>query len=142
MVVSPRAARLGGNPLPSSADEAIVSIPYLVARTLVDPSSVSRPLPSQFFISSREGEILGSTRIVSDPALADSAACISLNDGELEVVCESARGSAKNPLAVSEVIDKFQLICGLVDPCRMVDAVMRDDCDLGALLTGVSRGRQ
>ena len=38
------------------------------------------------------------------------------------------------PLAVSEVIDKFRLICGLADPDRIVDAVMMGDCDLGTLL--------
>ena len=134
VTVSPRAARLGGNPLPVTADEAIVSIPYLVARTLADPSSVRRPLPSQFSVSSREGEILGATRLVDDPALADSAARISRNGGELVAVCEAARGSAGKPLAVSEVIDKFRLICGLADPDRIVDAVMMGDCDLGTLL--------
>ena len=134
VTVSPRAARLGGNPLPATADEAIVSIPYLVARTLADPSSVSRPLPSQLSISSREREILGAIRLVVDPALVDSAARISCNGGEPEVVCEAARGSADNPLAVSEIIGKFRLICGFADPGRIVDTVMRGDYDLGALL--------
>ena len=134
VMVSPRAARLGGNQLPATSDEAIVSIPFLVARTLADPSSVRRPLPSQFSISSREGEILGATRLVADPALVDSVARISCNGGELEAVCEAARGSADKLLAVSEVIDKFRLICGLADPGRIVNTVMKGDCDLGALL--------
>ena len=134
MTVSPRAARLGGNPLPVTSDEAIVSIPYLVARTLADPSSVRRPLSSQFSVSSREGEILGATRLVADPALVDSAARISCNGGELAAVCEAARGSQDKPLAISEVIDKFRLICGLADPDRIVDAVMSGDYDLGTLL--------
>lgn len=134
VTVSPRAAQLGGNPLPATADEAIVSIPYLVARTLADPSSVSRPLSLRFSVSSREGEILGATRLVADPALVDSAARISCNGGELEAACVAARGSADKPLAASEVIDKFRLICGLANPDRIVDAVMMGDCDLGTLL--------
>lgn len=134
VTVSPCAAQLGGNPLPATADEAIVSIPYLVARTLTDPSSVSRSITAQFAISPREQEMLSAIRIVVDPMLADSAARISLNDGELEVACKAARGSAGKPLAVSEVVDKFRLICGLSDPGRIVDAVMMGDCDLGTLL--------
>ena len=140
VAVSSRAAQLGGNPLPATADEAIVSIPYLVARTLTDPSSVSRSITAQFAISPREQEMLSAIRIVVDPMLADSAAHISLNDGELEVACKAARGSAGKPLAVSEVVDKFRLICGLSDPGRIVDAVMRGDCDLGALLPELMDG--
>ena len=38
------------------------------------------------------------------------------------------------PLAVSEVIDEFQLICGLGDSGRIVDAVLTGDENLTALL--------
>jgi 2-methylcitrate dehydratase PrpD len=132
--VSVRAARLGDNPHPTSADEAIVSIPYLVARTLADRSSVTRPLPSQFSRSAREREILRVCCIVIDPALDDSAARVRLNGGELEAACEVARGSARKPLGVAEVIDKFRLVSGVSDPDGVVNAVMKGDGDLGALL--------
>ena len=132
--VSARAARLGGKALPTTSDEAIVSIPYLVARTLADPSSVSRPLPRQFCISSREREILSVIRLVVDPMLADSAARVSLNGGELEATCEDGRGSAARPLATSAVIGKFWLVSGLGDPGRIVDAIMKGDRNLGTLL--------
>lgn len=130
VAVSSRAARLGGNPLPTTADEAIVSIPYLVARTLADPSSVSLPIPPQFSISPRERELMGTIRLFADHMLADSAARILLNGGELEAVCDVARGSAANPLTASEVMDKFRRVCGLRDPNRMVDAIAKGDHDL------------
>ena len=132
--VSDRAARLGCNSCPESADEAIVSIPYLVTRTIADRSSVTRPIPSRFSISSRERRILAGCRLVVDPALDDSAARIRLNGGELEAVCGACRGSARRPLGVAEVIDKFRLVSGVSDPDDIVDYVMATDGDLGALL--------
>ena len=134
MTVSPRAAQLGGNPLPATADEAIVSIPYLVARTLADPSSVGRPIPAQFVISSREREILGTIHLVADSALDDSAASISLNDGELESACPIARGSANKPMTIAEIKSKFCSICGLDEPHLFMRAIERGDDDLAALV--------
>ena len=134
VAVSPRAAQLGGNPQPASADEAIVSIPYLVARMLADPSSVSRPIPAQFAISSREQEILGAIRLVADATLADSAARISLNGGELEAACAAARGSADKPLTIAETKSKFCSICGLDEPHLMMRAIEEGADGLAALV--------
>jgi 2-methylcitrate dehydratase PrpD len=134
VAVSPRAARLGGNPRPASADEAIVSIPYLVARTLADPSSVQRPIPARFAISARERDMLGAIRLEIDPTLADSAARISLNGSELEVVCDAARGSADKPLTIAETKDKFCSICGLDEPRRLMQAIEEGTDDLAALI--------
>lgn len=132
--VSARAARLGANPLPVIRDEAIVSIPYVVARTLADRSSVGRPLPSTFRMGPRERQILSACHLVADPVLDDEQARISVNGGELGAACEACRGSVSRPLTVPEVIDKFRLVAGLDDPEAIARPVMIGDGDLGELL--------
>lgn len=40
----------------------------------------------------------------------------------------------EKPLTMSDVVNKFRLVCGLDDPDRIVDAVMEGTGDLGTLL--------
>ena len=103
-------ARLGSNPRPATSDEAIVSIPYLVARTLAHPESVTKPLTAEFSIATNEAGILERIRIHDDVALADHAARILIRDGERESSCRAARGTSARKLTTAEVIDKFRAI--------------------------------
>lgn len=122
--VSQRAARLGKNPHPHSANEAIVSIPYLVARTLADPASVGVPLSEPFEASERELEILGRVRLHADDELEDHAARIEADGGAQVVRCDAARGSAARPMTVEEVVEKFYAISNLADADAVVHSVM------------------
>jgi hypothetical protein len=78
--------------------------------------------------------MLGAVRLEIDPTLADSAARISLNGSELEVVCDAARGSADKPLTIAETKDKFCSICGLDEPRRLMQAIEEGTDDLAALV--------
>lgn len=131
--VSPRSAQLGGNPRPATTDEALVSIPYLVARTLADPTSVSRPLPSTLALSPQEEALLARISLHVDPTLADSAARIEVDGGTQVVTCTAARGSATRPLTIEETISKYRSICTLETPSHMIDAVMHGDAGLTAV---------
>lgn len=128
--VSPRAARLGGNPRPSTTDEAIVSIPYLVARTLADPESVTRPLTADFSLAVAEASLLERICLHADADLADASARILLNGGERESTCAAARGTSARRLTTAETIDKFRAICGLEAPEKAIEAVMEGNAPL------------
>ena len=125
--VSPRAARLGGNPHPATSDEAIVSIPYLVTRTLTDPESVRVPIPTEFSVTSEVRRIMSRIELHTDAELKDGMARISVDGGARMVTCGAARGTNARRLATAEVLDKFRSICGLKDPARVIVAVMRDN---------------
>lgn len=132
--VSPRAVQLGGNACPTKADEAIVSIPYLVARTLADPGSVRVPIPSEFSLDPEVKALMERIELHADPSLADGAARIVVDGGVFSASCAAARGTAGHELTVSETIDKFRAICGLEDPGPVIDAVMGGAASLGHVI--------
>ena len=131
-------ARLGGNPRPATSDEAIVSIPYLVARTLAHPESVTKPLTAEFSIATNEAGILERIRIHDDVALADHAARILIRDGERESSCRAARGTSARKLTAAEVIDKFRAICGLEHPEKVIQDIMEGDASLANVIRSAS----
>lgn len=128
--VSPRAAQLGGNACPSDANEAIVSIPYLVARTLADPKSILVPVPPTFFVAPEVKDLMDRIELHADPSLADGSARLVVDGGVRSVCCDAARGTAGHELTVGETVDKFRAICGLEDPGPVVTAVMDEDPSL------------
>lgn len=128
--VSPRAVQLGGNARPSDVNEAIVSIPYLVARTLADPKSVHVPIPSDFSLDPKTKALMDRIELHADPSLPDGAARIVVDGGARSASCDAAQGTAGHELTVGETIDKFRAICGLKDPGSVVTAVMDEDPSL------------
>ena len=128
--VSPRAAQLGGNAYPSDANDAIVSIPYLVARTLADPESVQVPVQTAFSVAPEVKDLMACIELHADPSLADGTARLEVDGGARSVSCDAARGTAGHELTVGETVDKFRAICGLEDPGPVVTAVMDEDASL------------
>ena len=132
--VSPRAEQLGGNARPSDANEAIVSIPFLVARTLADPRSVQVPVPPKFSVAPEVKDLMDRIELHADPSLSDGAARIVVDGGARSASCDAARGTAGHELTVGETIDKFRAICGLEDPEPVLDAVMGGAASLGHVI--------
>ena len=128
--VSSRAEQLGGNAYPSDANEAIVSIPYLVARTLADPRSAQAPIPPKFSVAPEVKNLMDRIVLHADPSLPDGTARIVVDGGTRAVSCAAARGTAGHELTASETVDKFRAICGLEDPGPVVTAVMDENASL------------
>lgn len=132
--VSVRAEQLGANASPATADEAIVSIPYLVARTLADPGSTRTPIPRAFEIAPEVARLMDVIAIHGDASLADGAARILVDGGVRHASCGAARGTAERRLTIEETTDKFRDISGLDDPERVIAAIMDEDVPLRSVI--------
>lgn len=135
--VSPTCARLGANPLPQSAFDAQVSLPWIAARVLCDPALAFVPVDQDFL--PYDPMVPGAARkvaVIAAPELGDEQARLEAHyagGGKLIVDCNAAPGSAANPVTPAEVRAKFQrLILPLRGP-EATDSLLQTFDDLESL---------
>lgn len=116
------------------AEEAIVSIPYLVARTLADPGCADAPISQPFSIPPKIARLMGVITVHGEAGLADGAARIVVDGGARCASCDAARGTQARVLTVDETVDKFRQVSGLDEAERVVAAIMDEDMPLPAAI--------
>ncbi|MBQ9152958.1 MAG: MmgE/PrpD family protein [Solobacterium sp.] len=136
--VSPRCAMLGKGSNPQSMYDVFVSLPYIAAGILLDPSAALKPMHADFTVSEAERMLMQRIRIHEDEALSDNAARVSINHGEVTGSCTQAPGSEGHAMPEEEVCRKFSVICGLKEPDAVIRHILRNDIpDLHDYISGL-----
>lgn len=78
--ISPMAKRLGSNMHPLHQYDAFVSIPYLVARTLINKDSLYQPIINNFIMTKEEQELINKMQIIENSYLHDDEADIYIDN--------------------------------------------------------------
>lgn len=76
--VSPVVKRLGANYHPKSPYDGIVSLPYLIARTILDKNSIYKPLTEEFYVTKKEAEFMNKIEIIIVDNLNNNEAKITI----------------------------------------------------------------
>jgi 2-methylcitrate dehydratase PrpD len=108
--VSPTAASLGGNPEPSSAYDAQVSLRYIAARVLCDPALAFEPVAEDFSIGNEIANTMGFISIEAWKDLEDQQCrCVATfeDGGDSIFVCEVAPGAPGNLPTSEDIKAKF-----------------------------------
>lgn len=103
--VSPMVKRLGANYHPKSLYDGIVSLPYLIARTMLDKNSIYKPLTEEFYVTKKEVELINKIEIIVVDNLNDNEAKITIIDNKNNHILLPPND---NKMEHHDVINKFK----------------------------------
>ena len=108
--VSNRLAILGSNPIPKTMYEGFVSLPYVVAKTLVDDQLIIEPLSEKLTISREILDLIEKVKIRVNQQLRDEEARLTIRIGKqtYSSICTNALGSKNNPMKHEDILEKCQ----------------------------------
>ncbi|WP_094606152.1 hypothetical protein SPSIL_039890 [Sporomusa silvacetica DSM 10669] len=149
--VSPTSANLGGNPEPKTVYGAQVSLRYIAARVLSNPTRAFEPVDEDFSISEEIAEIARYVTVERDESLCnEQARCLAtFEDGtECEIRCDVAPGAPGKLPSTEEIKAKFLRqvsgVRGREEAERLLSALrhIHDMSDISVLLTPTYRPRR
>lgn len=110
--VSPYVALLGSQSHPQTMYDAFVSLPYIVAKVIVDPKRITKPLDEFFYIDQKTKEIIDKISIKANPKMQNNEAKIMIKSQDKihTYECHQAPGSQECPTTHLQVIQKFKCL--------------------------------